>query len=542
MTLHIAHTPAPFDSATLTDLTDEQTESLVAELAAKLRLRDSDPDFADAPVCDVYARISRNPDGRTEKTGRQLVDILRRMLTHRVRLGQVHVDDNFSAWKRNRKRPGWDRLIERLAARMAAGVFTWHLDRLARQPFDLEVLIDRVDGAGAVVYAYAGTYDLSNSDHRFVLRILVANACKESDQKSARLRLRTKQRRELGLQEIHDRFGHRNVPPAQDTPEWTVYAAERQAIADGINAVLDGDSWKDVADEWNRRGLRSFGDGSVNRSGRRRGGHLFHALKVRMILVNPNNAGLIVFPDESVRTASNVEAIVDRKTWDRFCAVLAGRAGRAPRKVEVHELSGMLQCGGCDGRLSGGTQGPGNIGAVKADGTLRRSYRCKNSLCRAVYVDAAIVEAAIREKVIAHLDSPEHARSVARRTRTRSTLEVRLVAVRERQSRVVARFHKRQLTEEQFDSAMDAFAEEITELEAKLSDMVEVSAFGAGSAREDWATEGPEGTAVRRMLIRAAYPTGIRVDPPAVKRKRETVATIVHRLRPGTLRGIEVAA
>ena len=50
--------------------------------------------------------------------------------------------DGASAWKRGSRRPGWDKLLERLRSGASQGVVVWNIDRLLRSPWDLETLID----------------------------------------------------------------------------------------------------------------------------------------------------------------------------------------------------------------------------------------------------------------------------------------------------------------------------------------------------------------------------------------------------------------
>lgn len=102
-----------------------------ADLVALLRLRDTDPTYADAPVLDVYGRISKNPEtGELEKVDRQLLDCLQNVQRRHARLGEVLRDDGISAWRLNAKRPGWNDLVARLEKRASAGVVAWHTDRL----------------------------------------------------------------------------------------------------------------------------------------------------------------------------------------------------------------------------------------------------------------------------------------------------------------------------------------------------------------------------------------------------------------------------
>ena len=133
-------------------------------LEAELRARESDPGYADAPVLDVYGRISKHPEtGEDEKVDRQLIDCLHDIGRRKVRLGMVLRDDGRSAWKPKAKRPDWQRLVARLESRESSGVVVWHTDRLMRQPWDLERLIAFGD-AGLLVASCHGDYDLSSAD------------------------------------------------------------------------------------------------------------------------------------------------------------------------------------------------------------------------------------------------------------------------------------------------------------------------------------------------------------------------------------------
>ena len=87
----------------------------------------------------------------------------------------VELDDGLSAWKRRVRRPGWERLLERVQSGESDGIVVWHTDRLFRQPRDLEFLIALAE-RGFTVYSARGERDLSDPDDRFILRIEVAHA------------------------------------------------------------------------------------------------------------------------------------------------------------------------------------------------------------------------------------------------------------------------------------------------------------------------------------------------------------------------------
>ncbi|MFI5973607.1 recombinase family protein [Streptomyces sp. NPDC051452] len=150
----------------------------------------------------LYTRLSYAPDGSLEKVERQESD----GRTMGARLGWpefccVYVDNSRSAWQRNRKRPDWDRMLvtfdatgrqfiqhDPKANHHHDGIMTYHGDRLIRQPYDLELLLTLADQRHIPLASVSGVRDLSSPDDRFILRIEAAQACRESDNTSRRVR------------------------------------------------------------------------------------------------------------------------------------------------------------------------------------------------------------------------------------------------------------------------------------------------------------------------------------------------------------------
>jgi hypothetical protein len=68
-------------------------------------------------------------------------------------------------------------------------VVVYHIDRLYRQPRELEDWIDLAgQGQVEIVSVHSGDIDLTNSDGRAMARVLVAMAAKERDDKSRRIK------------------------------------------------------------------------------------------------------------------------------------------------------------------------------------------------------------------------------------------------------------------------------------------------------------------------------------------------------------------
>ncbi len=84
----------------------------------------------------VYCRVSHIKDKdqtsveRQERSSRGVVDDLGLTLAP----GRVFIDPNRSAWQRNRKRPGWDKLLELARSGAIRHIVVYHPDRLMRQP------------------------------------------------------------------------------------------------------------------------------------------------------------------------------------------------------------------------------------------------------------------------------------------------------------------------------------------------------------------------------------------------------------------------
>ena len=95
------------------------------------------------------------------------------------------------------RRKDFETLLERARAGATQGIAVWHVDRLFRQPRDLERLIDLADHGFRVISSH-GSRDLSDPDDRYILRIEVAHAARSSDDTSRRIRRRHQRYREEG--------------------------------------------------------------------------------------------------------------------------------------------------------------------------------------------------------------------------------------------------------------------------------------------------------------------------------------------------------
>ncbi|MER6380803.1 recombinase family protein [Streptomyces sp. NPDC001127] len=134
-----------------------------------------------------YTRISdigQLGDGRDGREGvvRQREDVYDLAKGRRCNVHRIYEDNDTSAYKRRVKRKAFEDMIIDLQTGTISGILAYNIDRIARQPRDLERLIDIYEQARRpmVFGTTAGDYDLTTADGRFQARIYVTIANKFS--------------------------------------------------------------------------------------------------------------------------------------------------------------------------------------------------------------------------------------------------------------------------------------------------------------------------------------------------------------------------
>src|SRR6266516_6355969 len=95
----------------------------------------------------IYARISSDRDSDGLGVRRQLADCEALAQRKRWTVIERYVDDDVSAWS-GRPRTEYRRLLDDIRSGFLDAVLVWHLDRLHRQPRELEEFFEVVDAAG----------------------------------------------------------------------------------------------------------------------------------------------------------------------------------------------------------------------------------------------------------------------------------------------------------------------------------------------------------------------------------------------------------
>lgn len=282
----------------------------------------------------AYLRVSDDKDGRSKSVDQQREAIAAWADRENVTVTAEYVDNGRSASRYAKKRrPEFVRMLEHIDANPNTTVVAWDLDRLLRNPRELEDLIDRAEKGLRVVTLGSGKVDLARP---MVARMLTAVAADESDRTSKRVKRakasKARQGKAARVSKIRA-FGWTDGLTPNDAEADLI----RQAMAD----VLAGASVSSIARRWNDLGIR-----------RPRGASLWSNTTVNNVLTSPRNAGLVQHQGEVLEgVVAEWPAIVDRDTWERVRRLVNDPARRSkPRKIS--DLTGILRCGRCGATLS----------------------------------------------------------------------------------------------------------------------------------------------------------------------------------------------
>ncbi|MFI7295463.1 recombinase family protein [Streptomyces sp. NPDC050121] len=296
----------------------------------------------------VYTRISRDDERDGLGVARQREDCERLADLRGWTVAKVYEDNDVSAFKRNVRRPEFELMLSDLADGLIDGVVAYDLDRLARQPKDLERLIDLYDAHKRRLFAtVTNDVNLAASDGRTMARVMVAFANKSSHDASRRI-----QRKHLELAQQGKSSGgpapygwlKGGIDVDPDAAEH-IRAAQKQLLAGARVGTIRTD--------WQRRGLGHPRQGTTR---------LPHHL-VEHMLTNPRLCGYrtykgeILLNEDGQPVMGEWKAINTVEEWEAVCAVVAERKrNQRPSRQSLarkYLLSGIARCGLCHSKVRG---------------------------------------------------------------------------------------------------------------------------------------------------------------------------------------------
>jgi DNA invertase Pin-like site-specific DNA recombinase len=473
-------------------------------------------------VIDIYCRISRDYDGTLRSVEAQEEQGRAWIAEHAHEgyvVGQVHRDHAKSAWNPRVVRPSFNDLMARLEAGEAHGVWVRNLDRFTRKPMEGEKLLEYAE-RGTIVLAGDGHYDLTTARGIKAFREDMVDAAFESDRIKERTKRGKRAKAYRGKSNAtfrgFARYGYLPAPegweqgdPRQLVPD-TQLAAEQAAVRDAADRLLAGESFQQIALEWNAAGLLTVT------------GSQWTGATVRQMLTSPGIAGLVTYGQEQApgRTyrgeivgVMDGEHALDRETWERLQSSFASR--KRGRPATQYLLSGLMRCGKCGQRLYGRPRGRTS---PYEDGSMRREYWCQPVVgketggCGRLAIDWRFADNVMKQATITRLGDPRHT----------NRLTQRAVKVEKARSEMVserARLHhdRKQLATktaqwgfEAVNAAMEPITARLAELDAKLEALEAPDTTATTDATVEW-----EAANLRqqRAMVTRAFPEGITVLP-----------------------------
>jgi site-specific DNA recombinase len=251
----------------------------------------------------------------------------------------VYIDNGASAWKRDRKRPGWDELIAACKRGEIKHIVCYHPDRLMRQPRDLEELLSISDQYGIILYGRVNARDLQDPDDRYALRIEIAHACRSSDDTSRRLKDKFQERAEEG-------YYNGTRPYGYTKNGMKIVPKEAEIVREIFRRFTEGETPHKIAVDLSTQGIPTTQ------------GKAWYAATVRRLLSMRHIAGISVHQGEVIGTGK-WPAIITREQWDFTQELLsfrvtAFRSEQAKKKEpRPYILRGLVTCGKCGTTMAG---------------------------------------------------------------------------------------------------------------------------------------------------------------------------------------------
>ncbi|MCT2280312.1 recombinase family protein [Micromonospora chalcea] len=470
--------------------------------------------MVEQPTLDIYARVSRLGDDRQRSTEGQVDDCTIVVEDRGAQVGEIHVDSGRSAWNPRVKRPGWDRMMQRLEEGATGGVIVWDLARFSRRPIEGERLI-AVAEQGLTVLDSEGEYDLTSPSGKKAFRDQLSTAAYESDRLSTRVKRGKRKKATSGEPNVSTR------PFGFEPDGITIREAEASVLRDLAERLLAGKSQDAMIEELNARGMLTSYGKPWTRAG------------LRQVLTRPRNAGFIVYQGTVVGRMPG-DPILTEEVHNRIVSLYVARRRGRPTS-DAYVCSGVVYCGLCQHPLSGRPRA--NMRPYP-DGSVRRQYWCQPRAhaggCGRIAVDQRELDRHIRALVVAILADPRHAAAVESAAQTagekRRALDAALSEAEQLAEQLADRLGRGEITLRRYDAAARPLDRRIADLQRQRDELdaeavVDVAPEVVAASREQWQRrwDAPTTTtADRRALLRQAL-RGRRIlvmpaDPTAPRR------------------------
>ncbi|MDC7804903.1 recombinase family protein [Sphingomonas sp. BLCC-B65] len=277
----------------------------------------------------IYLRISLDQTGEGLAVARQREDALDLANLKGWDVVDIYQDNSISASKRKVRRPEYDRMVSDYLAGRFEAIICYDLDRLTRQPRQLEDWIEWAEEKGLKLVTLNGEADLSTDGGRMYARVKAAVARAEVDRKSERQARALLQRSQLGKHPLGVRLTGYNQ-------DGSVNPTEAAVVRRIFERFDNSDSLYSIAAQLNADGVPARGE-------------KWSSSTVRTMLQNPRYAGRAVYRGKATGQAGNWEPIVTGELFDAIQARLTDprRITNREGTARKHLGSGVFVCNVC---------------------------------------------------------------------------------------------------------------------------------------------------------------------------------------------------
>lgn len=276
----------------------------------------------------ILARVSLDPDGDSESPDQQVGDAETLATQRGWQVVARYVERDVSGYKRNVKRPEYDRLIADMRADKLDVVVVWAVDRLTRQGVvGISKFLNVMEETGVELVSVTQPFiDSTTPIGRGVLAMIASLAEQESANISIRVRRAQRYAAKNGQAHTGGRrkFGrHLNG---------TINEVEAEIVRDVVKRLIAGESFRSIATSLNEA---CVGTGTGSR---------WSHTSVAGMVKAPHLAGLRIVEGQEVQT--NAVPIIDVETRHALLSALA-RPARDRTNDQPKLLAGVVRCAEC---------------------------------------------------------------------------------------------------------------------------------------------------------------------------------------------------
>jgi len=409
----------------------------------------------------------------------------------------VYCENDTSAYKRRKivlpdgttglrvVRPAFRQMLQDLADGTINALIAYNLDRVARDPRDLEDLIDVVEERKIPTYAVTGLLDLSNDAGITTARIQVAIANQSSRDQSRRTK-----RKQVELAQAGKHKGGGRRPFGFEPDGVTIRESEAKVVREIARRLLKGQSVTGVARWLDEQGVPPCTS------------EKWGAASIRSMMKSPRIAGKRVHHGEIVADAE-WKPIISWSTYEQVNALFAARANGQTNQLR-YWLARVLLCSHCGTGLTFGATPQG--GRYWCNSSRGGCGRTGINLPRTeLYVETILLEYLSRRDVLSLLQDQRGADAVEAARQGVKEDEAQL-------AELAQMYGKREITRDEYRAARQPIAERL----AGAQDLVRASlpsvmrTLTGGDVRKTWQEFTP---AEKREVARVMWPNGILVRP-----------------------------